>query len=642
MTTATVDPVHNLFDPPRNGERFAAIADATGAPGRQLVEKIAAKIARTPPPAGRSDIPAGATYLAQLAAHDLDFLTTDGTPERSLLDLAVLYGDGPRHDAFAYQVPARPGAPRHLLRIGRTRPTASSPAWGAARDLPRAACPHLDARPVDTKSEVLVPNTFSDSNLIFGQVQVLWALMHNAIASRLAETRRPEVAFDLARRVNRGIYRAALKADVLGTWLHPAFRDRYAGAKAAPLSRDRLETTPWEFMAGVGRVGHALVHEIYSLNDQLPVVGLRSLIRHTSTGRPHEMPLTEDWLVDFGRFFAIDGSEPQTTRAIGPHVARPFADGPVVAVDPPGADGLVLRDLCACCHDAVLSVGSLVDRAGRMAPGLFDGYLAQDKRRRFAVVRDWLADTGMDDADADRLAADPPLVLYLMLEAEADAQGRSLGALGSVILGETIVGALPLPERDAAVTAAAAEVFGRAVPGSMAEVIRFLQAHYRFTDGARLHGAGNGTAGGARAVSEQGVRKMLDTQTPAVTDPIPRIEVADFTEMGKLIAEWTFNEDKRPTSAAELREQLRGIAEVPDRIEEIEVVQGTLNKLVIRLPVKEMLEQGLEATQDPMAEGSYPFPYFYADYYNPGFGPIMTPRDILYARVGDYTIAQCR
>jgi hypothetical protein len=642
MATMIVDPVHNLFDPPREGERFAAITDPHGERGRDILRKIAAKIARTPQPANRSDIPAGATYLAQLAAHDLDFLTSDGTPEQSLLDLAVLYGDGPRHDAFAYQVPSKPGAPRHLLRIGRTRPTANSPAWGAARDLPRAACPHLDARPVDTKSEVLVPNTFSDSNLLFGQIQVLWALLHNAIASRLAETRKPERAFDLARRVNRGIYRSVLKADVLGTWLHPALRARYSGAAPQALSRDRLETSPLEFMSGVGRIGHVLVREIYSLNDQMPVVGLRSLIRHTSTGRPHEMPLTEDWLADFGRFFAIDGSEPQTTRAIGPHVARPFADGPVGAVDAHDSDGLVLRDLNACSSDALLSVRSLVERAEGIAPGIFEGCLAQDKRRRDRVVRDWLADTGIDAADIDRLADDPPLTLFLMLEAEADTGGRSLGALGSVILGETLVGAMPLAERDPAVSAAATEVFGRGVPGSMEAVIRFLQAHYRFTDGARLYAADTDTAKPARPVSDQGVRKMLDTHVPAVTDPIPRIEVADFIEMGKLIAEWTFNPDRRPKDAADFREQLRGIAEVPDRIEEIEVVQGTLKKLVIRLPVPEMLAQGLQATDDPMAEGSYPFPYFYSDYYSPGFGPIMTPRDVLYARVGDYTIAQCR
>ena len=71
-------------------------------------------------------------------------------------------------------------------------------------------------------------------------------------------------------------------------------------------------------MAGVARLGHGMVREIYSLNDATPVMGLRNFMRHTSTGRPHEMPLTEDWLVDFSRFFKIGASEPQKARAIGP------------------------------------------------------------------------------------------------------------------------------------------------------------------------------------------------------------------------------------------------------------------------------------------------------------------------------------
>jgi hypothetical protein len=642
MSIATTDPASNLFGAPANGDRFAGIADPEGEHGREVLRKIAAKIARTAQPEARSDIPAGATSLAQLAAHDLDFLTPDGTPEGSLLDLAVLYGDGPRHDAFAYQVPARPGAPRHLLRIGRTRTTATSPAWGAARDLPRASCPHHDKHPADAKSEVKVPNTITDSKQLLGQMQVRWALLHKAIASRLAETRDSAAAFVLARRINRGIYRDAIRADVLGTWLHPDFRDRYAGARPEPLLCAPLRPAPREFMDGVGRLGHALVREIYSLNDQMPVVGLRNLIRHTGTGRPHEMPLTEDWLVDFGRFFAIDGSEPQTTRALGPHVARPFGDGPVVAVDPPGADGLVLRDLRACARGALRSVRSLIERADGIEPGLFNGFFAQDKHWQ-AAVRRWLADTGLDAADIDRLAEDPPLTLFLMLEAEEDAKGKSLGALGSVIMGETIFGALPLAETaDKELADARTEVFGRTTPATMEAVIRFLQGHYKFTDGARLHAAGPATTGSTRPISEPGVRKMLDTHSTTVTDPIPRIEVADYIELGKLVAEWSTGKRVPPTNPAELKEQLRGIAEVPDRITEVEVVQGTLQKLVIRLPVREMVEQSLDLMDDPMGEGSYPFPQFYSDYYSPGFGPVLTPRDILYARVGDYTIAQCR
>ena len=134
---------------------------------------------------------------------------------------------------------------------------------------------------------------------------------------------------------------------------------------------------------------------------------------------------------------------------------------------------------------------------------------------------------------------------------------------------------------------------------------------------------------------------MLDSH-PSARQPIPRIDVADYIEMGRLVAQWTVDPDTRPATVAELAEQLDGIAVVPGRIREVEFVQGTLEKLVLRLPVPEMLEESLDVMTDPMGDGRYPLPQFYADHYQPGFGPVMTPLDILLARVGDYTIAQCK
>jgi hypothetical protein len=642
--TLTLDraaPARNLFGTPEATELFAAIDDAQAGAGRAALEKIAAKIGRTRRPGAKSDIPAGSTYLAQFVVHDLDFPTRDVVPHRGLLDLGLIYGDGPKHDAFCYQVPLEAGSSRHLLRLGRARPTASSPAWGAARDLPRTACPSLDTRPVETRSEVLVPNSFSDSNLLLGQMQTLWVLLHNAIASTLAETRRTETAFDLAARINRGIYREVVRRDLLGTWLMPQFRARYAG-ETPQLLAGSFNRTPAEFMAGVGRLGHGLVREVYSLNDQNQVMGLRNLVRHTSTGRPHDMPLTEDWLVDFSRFFAIGTSVPQRARALGPHVARPFATGMGVGTDG-SADGLVLRDLVACSRGGLRSVRSLIARASQAEPRLFEGCFAQDETTWVPGVADWLGDTGIAPDEIDRLASDPPLTLFLMLEAEADTGGRSLGALGSVIMGETLAAALPAAEHDNELDVARAVVFRDHVPGTTADVVRFLQRHYRFAEGARLHAPDEDAPAPASPtpVSVPGGSAMLDIQA-AAKQPITRIEVADFIEMGRLVAQWSADPDTRPTTVDELKEQLDGIAVVPDRIKTVEIVQSTLDHLVLRLPVKEMIEESLERMSDPMGDGTYPLPQFYADFYRPGFGPVMTPLDTLLARVGDYTIAQCR
>ena len=105
---------------------------------------------------------------------------------------------------------------------------------------------------------------------------------------------------------------------------------------------------------------------------------------------------------------------------------------------------------------------------------------------------------------------------------------------------------------------------------------------------------------------------MLDTHSVA-SQPIPRIEVADYIEMGRLVAQWATDAATRPRDVAELKTQLDGIAVVPDRIRSVEFVQSTLDHLVLRLPVREMIEESLERMTDPMGDGRYPLPQFYAD-----------------------------
>jgi Animal haem peroxidase len=629
LTTETTIPGSNLFGVPAPDDRFAGIADPVSE--RDVLARIARKIANTRRPGVRSAIPAGATYLAQLVAHDLDYAGA------GRLDLGIVYGDGPRRDASCYQVPQERGTGRHLLRVGRTRTREHLPVWGPARDLPRAACPHLDARPGEGRSEVLVPNELSDSNLLLGQMHLLWALAHNAVAAALAPVAGTEAAFATARRITRSIYRDVVRHDVLGCWLAPELRERYTAARPRLLdARLRRGPAP-EFVAGVGRLGHVLVREVYALNDRSAAVGLRSLMRHTSTGRPHEMPLTADWLVDFSGFFAIAGSTPQHARALGPHVARALATG-VGDAEESAEGGLVLRDLVASCTGGLHSVRSLVRRVRAADPGLLDGCFAGDESRWRAALATWLGDTGLTGEEIGRLAADPPLVLFLMLEAEADADGRWLGALGSVIMGETLAGAMP-EEVDCPMLADARRaVFRGPAPDSAERLVQFLQGHYRFPDDARLHSAAPPPEK-PEAFHFTGGKAMFDIQAVART-PLPRVEVADYIELGRLVAQWATEPASRPASLDDLRSQLDGIAVLPPSVRSFEFTEATLDHLVLRLPPSEVVEAEIERATDPMADGRYPLPQFYADHYRPGFGPVMTAHDTLLARVGEQAIAQ--
>ena len=161
-----------------------------------------------------------------------------------------------------------------------------------------------------------------------------------------------------------------------------------------------------------------------------------------------------------------------------------------------------------------------------------------------------------------------------------------------------------------------AAVFRGRPPASVAELVRFLRRHFRFPDGARLH---RREAQPAAPSAFKGGKAMLDIQSVA-RQPLPRVDVADYIEMGRMVAQWVTEPATRPTSVAELRRQLDGIAVVPPSIQSFEFAQSTLDHLVLRLPPREVIEEGIERMTDPMADGRYPLPQFYADHYRPGSG----------------------
>jgi hypothetical protein len=126
------------------------------------------------------------------------------------------------------------------------------------------------------------------------------------------------------------------------------------------------------------------------------------------------------------------------------------------------------------------------------------------------------------------------------------------------------------------------------------------------------------------------------------TPSLQRIRVIDPFEMGRLVVQWTLQPGSRPNDVAALRSQLRGIAEIPEGITSVGFCENTLGHLAIALPAPETVSESLERLDDPEGPLDYPIPQFYQDHYRPGLAPIVTPLDMLYARIGDSTLAQCR
>jgi len=129
---------------------------------------------------------------------------------------------------------------------------------------------------------------------------------------------------------------------------------------------------------------------------------------------------------------------------------------------------------------------------------------------------------------------------------------------------------------------------------------------------------------------------------PAVPSDPGLVEVADYVELGRLVVDWTCNEDTRPTSVAALASQLDGIARVPGIYKDVVFVEGRRDVLVIRLPEKERTQATLDEVETLLVSDAYRLPAFYDDIYQRSFGPVMSPLDTFLARMGDYSIVQCR
>lgn len=149
-------------------------------------------------------------------------------------------------------------------------------------------------------------------------------------------------------------------------------------------------------------------------------------------------------------------------------------------------------------------------------------------------------------------------------------------------------------------------------------------------------------AQGVRPTADKPGDKVVRAMRTVARQPLPQIDVRDYIEMGRMVAQWVLEPETRPTTVDDLRRQLDGIATVPPTIRSFEFGQSTLDHLVLRLPPREVIAEGIERMSDPLADSRYPLPQFYDDHYRPGFGPVMSPLDTLMARVGDQSIAQGR
>lgn len=469
---------------------------------RQMLRWLAMRFSRPYWPLGDTDnvrVPSGYTYLAQFVIHDTVLSLAEFPDLRngiiwarnyrsSRLVLDGIYGKGPDFDPLFYA--ACPATPQ---RTGFLRTGGSAGAAGSVRDLPRSPCP-FSGKP--RYSNVLIADARNDDHLIIAQLTTIFHLLHNAVYGKLSEIGKPasdDQTFALARKVVARVYRNIVFKDLLKRVLLPPIYDWYNDNGQDALYDTGDSRMPLEFSHAAARFGHFMVRDQYQLNDQLAGEdrAVKSILRQTSAGRPWAMPLTDKWLIDWATLFDKDRPAPLRARRFGPAIAPVlvsndfFRDEEDPTWKPGKMGGLAYRDLIRGAESNLRSVRSIVQKLPVWVRELSP--LVRDGEVNSSAIVAWLRSTPDEPDYIDCLAKDPPLLLFVLLEAAKTAwpdkkvnYGECLGAVGSFIVAEFLFGEYrrthPLIEADQVSAEAAAAIFGEApldtMPKLIAEVSR--------------------------------------------------------------------------------------------------------------------------------------------------------------------------
>lgn len=367
------------------------------------------------------DIPSGYTYVGQFVDHDITFdpsssLQRMNDPEGLVnfrtprFDLDSLYGSGPSEDPFMYDQTS--GGVK--LLVGKVRANGSDT---DEDDLPR-----------NSQGRALIGDPRNDENIIVSQLHLAFIKFHNKVVDLVQA--KPGLSgdelFKEAQRIVRFHYQWAVVNDFLRRTVGDDMLNQVwqPGADGEPhrinLRFYRWKVQPFmpvEFSVAAYRFGHSQVRPTYTINDvvpELPTFSPKGDSNPLADFRGFR-PLPQQWTVEWGRFFEIDGSTPQLSRKIDTKLASVLTDLPGM---PTGMKSLAVRNLL---------------RGWRI--GLPSG-------RRIATAVGETALTRKELFDQIRYSGPAPLWYYVLKEAEVKEEGKRLGPVGGRIIAEVLLGLL--------------------------------------------------------------------------------------------------------------------------------------------------------------------------------------------------------
>ena len=375
-------------------------------------------------------LPAGYAFLAQLLDHDMILgteisLDSEQLPEHKLvklanlrspsLDLHCLYGLGPGASPHLYD-PDEPGC----LASGHD---------GNPDDLARTS-----------RGLALIGDPRNDENLLISQLHLLFIRFANRIyrSCRDAGVASP---FTAAQAKARHHYQYVILHDLLKRICAPdiyefALDQLRKGKYPAFYQRDGLQSfsIPIELAGAVFRFGHTLLRSRYSVNAEQQDIDLLDLPMID----PEHPAVPRALVVDWRRFFELDDTvEPNRCKAFDLRycdglIRRP---GTTTGTEPGAVQGsLAYRDLLRC-HVLGAPEGPQVAAALKEK-----GYpIDAERNLDFHSIEGW---TEVDNLVRRRLLTAPPLLFYVLREAQTVAGGEHLGPVGSAVMLEVILGIL--------------------------------------------------------------------------------------------------------------------------------------------------------------------------------------------------------
>jgi hypothetical protein len=471
-------------------------------------------------------IPAGYTYLAQLAAHDLvdnigplprlndipGYFARDYRTGRLVLD--TIYGGGPAAMSLPYEIPALPRGQRHRLRLGHVPIAEPDPSKARpppmmckpALDIGRAACPFLSddhGKPIIGVPDALVADPRNDDHVIISQMTALFHRLHNVVDCKLGCPGERQGQYDdfvtyrqflSDRKIVAMAYRSVIINDLLCKLLDPGIYHYYKANTARFLDSTDDNRVPLEFSHAVYRFGHAMTQSSYVLNDkrkkpndELLAASMAEILDRSSARNAERLPVAWTWLIDWSRFFDLGDQVPLNfSSPIRPNVGLTGLVGNIPFYNEDAAQGgIFYRDLIRGADAGVRTVDSIIqhlrpqDRARSR--------LLNDRGYRQEEILKWLTQCCGNEhafcaADRFSLTRDPPLLFFVLFEAAHTQDGERLGILGSVVVAEVFFAAYKRTfatiegERDPAFLTELHKVFPDGVPSDMPALIRFVQS----------------------------------------------------------------------------------------------------------------------------------------------------------------------